>query len=154
MANLYPEPTQWQNDTGPDINAENLNKIEQGLAGVATQADETLSDLSLHRIQSYVGGSSSQHYVIKKNTARPRMVFRACGTNGSDAFELLIPVELSKITPTLTTINLVKMGNFTGNVEVIDSGNESFRLKLSQFTGSTFILFESYPWDIIQSYSS
>lgn len=41
MANLYPEPTQWQNDTGPDINAENLNKIEQGIAQVAAQSSDS-----------------------------------------------------------------------------------------------------------------
>lgn len=36
MANLYPNPTNWVDDSEPDINAANLNNIEQGIDRIAS----------------------------------------------------------------------------------------------------------------------
>lgn len=36
MANLYPNPKTWVDDSEPDINAANLNNIEQGIDRIAS----------------------------------------------------------------------------------------------------------------------
>ena len=37
------EPTEWQNDAAPDIDADNLNKLEQGAQAAAKTADDAKS---------------------------------------------------------------------------------------------------------------
>lgn len=37
------EPTEWQNDAAPDIDADNLNKLEKGVQAAAKTADDAKS---------------------------------------------------------------------------------------------------------------